>query len=138
MFTHNTHIRIRYAETDQMGVVYHGNYPAYLEEARTDSMRQFGLNYKDFESNGIMMPVLEMNFKFLSPAYYDDIITIKTIVRRLPEVRCYFDFEIYKEEKMIATASVILVCVDSKTRRPVKCPQALVDSLKPYLKSTEI
>lgn len=133
MFIHHTNIRVRYAETDQMGVVYHGNYPAYLEEARTDSFRQFGLTYKELEASGIMMPVLEMKFKFLSPAYYDDIITIKTIISKLPEVRCYFDFEIYKDEKLIGTASVTLVCVDSATRRPVRCPQVYIDRLSEYI-----
>jgi acyl-CoA thioester hydrolase len=135
MFTHYTNIRVRYAETDQMGVVYHGNYPAYIEEARTDSFRQFGLTYKELEASGIMMPVLEMKFKFLSPAYYDDVITIKTMITKLPEIRIFFDFEIYKEDKLIGTASVVLVCVDALTRKPVKCPQVYIDKLSQFIKA---
>ncbi|MBJ7429066.1 MAG: acyl-CoA thioesterase, partial [Bacteroidia bacterium] len=90
MFTSKTTLRVRYAETDKMGVVYHGNYAQYLEVARTEALRQIGLSYKSFEDNGIMMPVLSLQCKFLKSAYYDDELTIITTIKELPKVRIHF------------------------------------------------
>ena len=133
MFIHETPIRIRYAETDQMGVVYHGNYASYLDMARTEAMRSFGITYKEIEDGGIMMQVLDLQVSYKSPAFYDDVIIIRTIIKQMPEVRCHFEFEILREDKIIGTAKAILVCVDAQTRRPVRCPKILIDKLTPFL-----
>src|SRR5439155_21705889 len=84
MFITETQVRVRYAETDQMNVVYYGNYAQYFEVARAESIRNLGLTYKEMEAAGIMMPVVEMQTKFLRPAHYDDLLTIKTMMRQLP------------------------------------------------------
>jgi acyl-CoA thioester hydrolase len=84
MFISETQIRVRYAETDQMNVVYHGNYPQYFEVARAESIRGIGFTYKDMEEMGIIMPVVELHIKFIRPAHYDTLLTVKTILKELP------------------------------------------------------
>ena len=133
MFTSKTTIRVRYAETDQMGVVYHGNYAQYLEVARTDALRQVGLSYKSFEDSGIRMPVLNLQCKYLKSAYYDDELTIITTIKELPRVRIHFYYEIYNpNNELITKAEVELVNIDMKTNKLTMAPAALIDALKPY------
>lgn len=84
MFTTETQLRVRYAETDQMGVVYHSNYFPYFETARAESIRQLGFTYADMEKMGIIMPVIEVQCRYLRPALYDDLLTIKVILKELP------------------------------------------------------
>jgi len=104
MFVTEIQIRVRYAETDQMNVVYYGNYAQYFEVARVESFRNIGLIYKEMEAGGIIMPVVEMNTKYLRPAHYDDLLTIKTILRELPtDHRIVFEQEVYNEEKRLLT-----------------------------------
>ncbi|MEI7977462.1 MAG: thioesterase family protein [Bacteroidota bacterium] len=133
MFTSKTTIRVRYSETDKMGVVYHGNYAQYLEVARTDALRQVGLTYKSFEDNGIMMPVLSLNCKFLKSAFYDDELTIITTIKTLPTIRIHFFYEIFNpQNELITTAEVELVNIDMKTNKLTKAPSVLIDALKPF------
>lgn len=104
MFITETLIRVRYAETDQMNVVYYGNYAQYFEVARAESIRNLGLTYKEMEAAGVMMPVVEMQTKFLRPAHYDDLLTIKTIMRELPvDHRILFEHEVFNQEKKLLT-----------------------------------
>ena len=104
MFITETHIRVRYAETDQMNVVYYGNYAQYFEVARAESIRNLGFTYKEMEAAGVMMPVVEMQTKFLRPAHYDDLLTIKTIMRELPvDHRILFEHEVFNQEKKLLT-----------------------------------
>lgn len=136
MFTSKTKVRVRYAETDKMGVVYHGNYAQYLEIGRTDALRQIGLTYKSFEENGIMMPVLSLNCKFLKSAFYDDELTIITTIKTLPKIRIHFYYEIFNpENELITTAEVELVNIDMKTNKLIHAPKILMDALKPYFES---
>ena len=86
MFISETTVRVRYNETDKMGYVYHGNYAQYFEIGRTDALRQVGLSYKEFEDSGVMMPVIHLQSSFIKPARYDDLLTIKTIIKKLPGV----------------------------------------------------
>lgn len=133
MFTSKTTVRVRYSETDKMGVVYHGNYAQYLEIGRTDALRQIGLTYKSFEDNGIMMPVLSLNCKYLKSAYYDDELTIVTMLKLMPKVRIHFYFEIYNQQnELLTTAEVELVNVDMKTNKLTMAPTVLIDALKPF------
>jgi acyl-CoA thioester hydrolase len=104
MFITETHIRVRYSETDQMNVVYYGNYAQYFEVARAESIRNMGFTYKEMEATGVMMPVVEMQTKFLRPAHYDDLLTIKTIVRELPiDHKIHFEHEVFNQEKKLLT-----------------------------------
>ncbi len=110
MFITETHIRVRYAETDQMNVVYYGNYAQYFEVARAESIRNLGFTYKEMEAAGVMMPVVEMQTKFLRPAHYDDLLNIKTILRELPtDHRIIFEHEVYNEEKKLLTLGKVIL-----------------------------
>lgn len=133
MFVYKTKIRVRYDETDAMGFVYHGKYAVYYEQARTDLLRHFGLSYRKMEEDGWIMPVIHLESNYLKPAQYDDELTIHCIIRQLPKVKLCFDFEIYKEDQTkIHTGSVHLVTLDAKTRRPVACPNEIIEVLTPY------
>lgn len=125
-------IRVRYGETDQMGVVYHGNYATYCEVARVEFFREMGLPYKELEDSGIMLPVVELNTKFVKPAYYDEVLQIKTILPKIPRsVRLYFEYEIRNDKgELLTTANSTLAFVDMKTRRPVRCPEYMIKRLE--------
>ncbi len=125
-------IRVRYGETDQMGVVYHGNYATYCEVARVEFFREIGLPYKELEDKGIMLPVTELEFKFIKPAYYDELLSVKTILQEIPKgVRIVFTYEIYNEkQELLTTGASTLAFVDMKTRKPVRCPEYLVKALQ--------
>ena len=124
-------IRVRYGETDQMGVVYHGNYATYCEVARVEFFREMGLPYKELEDKGIMLPVTELNLKFHKPAYYDELLEIKTFLPEIPRgVRIHFTYEIYNEKQELLTTGVsTLAFIDMQTRKPVRCPQYMKDRL---------
>ena len=131
MKTSTTTVKVRYAETDKMGVVHHANYPIYLELARIEWLNDIGISYKNMEEEGVMLPVYEMQFSFLSPAYFDDTLTIKTILKQLPRARITFDYEITNEVgKLLTKAQTTLVFVDTKTNRPTRCPEYVLDRLK--------
>jgi acyl-CoA thioester hydrolase len=133
MFSSETKIRVRYGETDQMGYVYYGNYPLYYEVARTDMIRKLGWPYKKIEQNGIMLPVLSLNVKYIKPAYYDDELTIKTIVRKLPGVRIEFEYEVYNDQdELINKGDTTLVFVDMKTGKPTSAPTDFLEEIKKY------
>lgn len=122
--------RVRYSETDQMGVVYHGNYAQYFEMGRVEWLRQLGTSYKDMEKNGMMLPVISLHVDFKKSAYYDDLITVRTILKKTPSVRIDFDFEIRNESgEILVTANTVLVFMDMEKKRPVKCPDYLLDKI---------
>jgi acyl-CoA thioester hydrolase len=130
MKSHTTHVKVRYAETDQMGVVHHGNYAQYLEIARIDWLTALGISYKLMEANGIMLPVFEIYFKFLKPATFDENLKIETRLKEKPGVKIAFEYSIFNEkEEVITTASTVLVFMDAKTKRPVKCPENILRKL---------
>ncbi len=123
MKEHEFNVRVRYSETDQMGVVYHGNYAQYFEMGRVEWLRNLGISYKWMEENGIMLPVVSLNINYKKPARYDDLLTVKTIFKSQTSVKIEFDYEIYNENKELLTiASSILVFVDMKTSRPTLPP----------------
>ncbi|AXG75185.1 acyl-CoA thioesterase [Flavobacterium arcticum] len=122
--------RVRYAETDQMGVVYHGNYAQYFEMGRVEWLRNLGLSYKFMEEKGIMLPVVSLTLNFKKPARYDDLLTIKTIFKKQESVKIEFDYEIYNEnEELLTIGNSILVFVDMKTGRPVAPPEYVKEKL---------
>lgn len=123
-------IRIRYGETDQMGVVHHGNYALYLEIGRTEWLRKKGISYKSMEDNGVMLPVISMNINFKKSILYDDVITVRTQLKRTPSVKIEFNYEIRSETGVVlATANTVLAFVDMKTKRPIKCPEYILEKL---------
>ncbi|MBU3745496.1 MAG: acyl-CoA thioesterase [Sediminibacterium sp.] len=133
MFKSKTKIRVRYAETDQMGYVYYGNYAAFYEVARVEALRDVGLSYKMLEDNGIMMPVLNLQCNYFKPAKYDDLLEIETTISNLPGVRCRFEYEIKNESgELLNKGETTLVFIDMKSNRPTKCPVFLEEKLKPY------
>ena len=124
-------LRTRYAETDQMGVVYYGNYPQYLEIGRVEWLRAIGLTYKEMEAEGIMMPVVSLQIQYKKPALYDELITICTKLKDLPSTKIEFDYEILNEKgELLSTANTVLVFVDARTFRPVRCPEKVLKLIK--------
>ena len=124
-------LRTRYAETDQMGVVYYGNYPQYLELGRVEWLRSIGFTYKAMEEEGIMMPVVSLQIQYKKPALYDELITIRTKLKELPSTKIEFDYEILNEKgELLSTANTVLVFVDARTFRPVRCPEKLLKLIK--------
>lgn len=122
--------RARYGETDQMGVVYHGNYAQYLEMGRVEWLRGKGISYKTMEENGIILPVISLQTKFKKSAFYDDLIIVRTILKKKPSVRIEFDFLIFNEKReILAEANVELIFMDKEKRRPIKCPDYILDKL---------
>ncbi len=133
MFTSETKIRVRYGETDQMGYVYYGNYAEFYEVARVEMLRKLGLTYKWMEGTGIMMPVLELKCKYIKPAYYDDEITIKVMVKQLPATRIIFNYELYNEQgELINLGETTLVFVNIETKRPTVGPAEFMEKLKVF------
>lgn len=134
MYQNEVQIRVRYSETDQMGYVYYGNYGAYFEVARTETFRQLGIHYKQMEAEGVMMPVLEMKTKFIRPAKYDDLLTIKLMLKENPTgARIKFEYEVYNEAQTLLTVGeTTMVFVDMKTGRPTPTPQDIREIMAPY------
>lgn len=123
-------IRVRYNETDQMSYVHHGNYASYFEMGRLEWLRSKGISYKEMEENGVMLPVYALSTRFVSPAKYDDLLTITTRLKETPSVRISFEYEIHNEsEKLIATGETTLVFVNMKTGRPMKAPAYILNLL---------
>ena len=134
MFSSEIKIRVRYAETDQMGVVYHSNYFPYFETARAESIRQLGFTYADMEKIGIIMPVIEVQCRYLRPALYDDLLTIKVILKELPvHHKIEFHHEVINEKgEILASAKIILYFIESKTMKRTTMPEQLLQKLQPY------
>lgn len=134
MFISTCQVRVRYAETDQMNVVYHGNYTQYFEVGRVESIRSLGLTYKEMEATGVMMPIIELQARFLRPAHYDDLLTIKTILKELPiDHRIEFIQEVYNEEgRLLTSGRVVLYFIDIKTKAKTVMPEELRKKLEIY------
>lgn len=134
MYSSETKIRVRYAETDQMNVVYHGNYAQYFEVGRVEAIRQLGFSYKDLEETGIIMPVIEWNAKFLRPARYDDLLTVRTILQDWPkDHRIRFRQEVYNEEgKLLTVGDILLYFLKSATMEKTPMPPQMAEKLSPY------
>lgn len=134
MYEHITTVRIRYAETDQMDIVYYGNYAQYFEVGRAESIRELGFTYKKMEEMGVRMPVVSMEARFLRPAHYDDLISIKTILKELPtKHQMEFYHEVYNEKKkLLTTGKVVLFFIDIKTGKWVGPPNELLEKLTPF------
>lgn len=134
MFTTTTQIRVRYAETDQMGVVYHSNFFPYFESARAESIRELGLTYADMEKMGVIMPVVDVHCRYLRPARYDDLLSIKTILKELPlHHKIEFHHEVYNEkDELLVVGKIILYFMESKTMKKTTMPVELLKKLESF------
>ncbi|MEO7314784.1 MAG: thioesterase family protein [Ginsengibacter sp.] len=134
MFTFSTTLRIHYALTDQMGVVYHGNYAQFYEIGRTEALRSLGLTYKSIEEMGVIMPVIDMHMKFVRPAVYDDLIRIDITVKELPlHHKIIFHGEIFNEKNQLLNAGeVTLYFMDAKTMKRVNMPEEIVEKMREF------
>lgn len=120
-------IRVRYGETDPMKYVYYGNYAEYLEVARVELFRSIGISYDEIEKKGIWLPVSEYNIKYLKPAKYDEVLEIRTFIKQKPNVRIYFEYEIYNSlGEKITEASTTLYFFDAEKQKISRCPDFLL------------
>jgi acyl-CoA thioester hydrolase len=125
MITSRSQVTVRYAETDMMGVVYHGNYLPWFEVGRTTLLKELGLPYRTLEESGFMLPVLEVGAKFVRPARYDDLITVTTFLREKPLLRIRLEYEVHRGEELLATGFTVHAFID-RTGRPVRPPEIAV------------
>ena len=134
MFRHSFHKRVRYGETDQMGYLYYGHYPLLYEIGRVEAIRSLGLSYKFLEEDyGVMMPVVEVESKYIKPALYDEMIRIDTVLHEMPRRTIDFFFELFNEEDaLIHKARVKLVFVHMATNKMVVAPNYLTDKLTSF------
>lgn len=135
MYKSEIQIRVRYAETDQMGYVYYGHYATYFEVARVEMLRSLGFNYKKLEEEGVILPVLTFSIKYIRPAFYDNLLTVVTTINELPSTRIRFSYETYNENsELLNTAETVLVFVNKSTGRPTTPPEDLFEVMKRYFK----
>ncbi len=139
MITHQTQVRVRYGETDQMGFLYHAHYVDYFDVARTELMRHLGIPNTAIEAAGVMLPVMEVRVNYKNPAHYDDLLTIRTHLREFPGARIRFDYEVFRptsdnsaDIELITTASVTLAFMHSATKTACRPPALLLEKLRPY------
>ncbi|MDR3246378.1 MAG: acyl-CoA thioesterase [Prevotellaceae bacterium] len=139
MYIYDVQIRTRYSETDKMGIIYHANYITYYEIARTEMLRNTGIySYNEMELAGIMMPVVEVQSKYIMPAYYDENLTIRVIIKEMPTAKMTFCYEVFNEkQELLNIGAVTLAFMNSQTRRPCRPPQKLLDCLIDYFPPKE-
>ncbi|MDR3273382.1 MAG: acyl-CoA thioesterase [Flavobacteriaceae bacterium] len=134
MIQTTTTVRVRYSETDQMGYVYYGNYPQYFEVGRVELFRSVGLSYREIEDFGVMLPVSDLNIKYLKPAKYDDELFITTSVKKLPDgVRIFFEYEIKNQDGiLLTTGAATLYFMDKVSGKVIRCPERILAIMRPY------
>jgi acyl-CoA thioester hydrolase len=133
MYIQETKYRVRYADTDQMGYVYYGNYARLYEIGRVEALRSLGFSYKEMEDSGVMMPVYENHSKYIAPALYDELLTIRTTVKTIPSARVVFHYEILNSaDKIVHTGETTLVFVKMENNRLTTAPKDLLEKLNPF------
>ncbi len=131
-FKHNSTLRVRYGETDQMGYCYYGNYAQYFEVGRVEALRSLGVSYKSLEARGIMLPVSHFEINYKAPALYDDALVITTHISEMKGARLLFNYSIHVDDRLIAEGSTTLVFVTTETMRPIPAPKDFVNLLKEF------
>jgi acyl-CoA thioester hydrolase len=132
-FESSTKIRVRYGETDQMGVAYYGNYAQFLEVGRVEALREIGMTYRSMEEKGVMLPVSEFYVKYIASAKYDDEITVVTAITSVEGARIRFDYQLFNEyKKCLAKAHTVLVFVNKESMRPTAAPKDFLSILEKY------
>ncbi len=134
MFSHEVQVRVRYGETDQMGYLYYGNYAQYFEVGRVELIRSLGITYKELEEvHGIWLPVVSLEMRFVRPAYYDDLLTVRSELRELPDDHIVFHVEIKNEKgKLVNSGRVRLCFFEAKSKKVVQAPDYLLEKLRNY------
>ncbi|MEA5141578.1 acyl-CoA thioesterase [Arcicella rigui] len=133
MYQHEYQYRVRYADTDQMGYVYYGNYARLYEIGRVEALRSLGFSYKAMEDSGVMMPVYENTSKYIAPALYDELLTIRTTIKTLPAARVVFHYEILNTKGVLVhKGETTLVFVKMENNRLTTAPKELLEKLKPF------
>ena len=137
MHTHDYQKRVRYGETDQMGYLYYGHYPQYYEIGRVEMLRALGLTYREMEEeHGVMMPVVSLQMRFVRPARYDELLTIRTALRKLPDAFIVFHMEIINEAGKLVNGGTVKLCfVERATNRTIPAPEFLLEQLRPYFEN---
>ena len=135
MFKNCSTIRVRYSETDRMGFVYYGNYAQYYETGRVEALRSLGLSYREMEDAGIILPVIHFEINYFKPAYYDDVLSIETIIPLMPDAKIRFDYTCFNQkEEVLNKGTTTLVFVNKQSNKPCRPPQQLSEYLKPYFR----
>ena len=133
MLCSETKIRVRYGETDRMGYLYYGHYPEYFEVSRTDLIRSMGISYREIEDQGIIMPVKSLTVDYKLPALYDELLTVESCLKDLPEVKLSIDYKIFNQEnKLICTGNTVLAFVDAGTLRIRRAPAFFLDAVRKF------
>lgn len=137
LLSYETKIRVRYKDTDQMGIMHHSNYIVMYETARTEWLRDMGLTYAEIERRGIMSPIIEVTSKYLYPALYDQVLTVKVYMNEMPSARLNIHSEVYNESgRLINTGCVTLGFMHANTRRPCRAPEWFIEALERYIART--
>ena len=138
MITYEAKIRVNYKDTDQMGIVHHSNYIVYYEMARVEALREWGMPYSEMEKSGIISPILEVGSKYIQPAYFDDVLTVRVIVEEMPMVRLKVRYELFNEAgTLINTGHTWLGVLDGATRRPCRAPEYFVKKIEALMAAAE-
>jgi acyl-CoA thioester hydrolase len=139
MIVHEYQKRVRYGETDQMGYLYYGNYAQYYEIGRVEMLRASGLTYKEMEQeHGVMMPVVSLQMRYVRPAYYDELLTIRTVLRRLPEKFITFEVEIFNENRKLVNGGTVKLCfVSADIGKTIPAPEFLLEKLRHHFESQQ-
>lgn len=133
MYTASTQFRVRYAETDQMGYVYYGNYAMYYEVGRVEALRQLGFVYRELEEQGVMMPVIESNFHYLKPARYDELLTVEVTIPKMPTAKIIFKYKVMNEAgELINSGETTLVFIEIASGKPKRIPGILRELFEPF------
>lgn len=134
MFISDVQLRVRYGETDQMGFAYYGNYALYFEVSRAEAMRKLGMTYREMEERGVYMPIATMTVKYMRPARYDDLLTIRTIIKEVPTSRMIFDYEVYNEQgTLLCQGNTVLAFVKYSNHRPCPAPDWFMEKMLPAM-----
>ena len=127
-------IKVRYCETDQMGLVHHGSYVNYFEEARISWISNLGFSYSEMEKSGIILPVSRLNVSYLKPAYFDDELIVIVELAELPTSRLIFNYTIKNKDEVVVTGTTVLAFLNKETKKPVRCPGYLLEKVTPLFK----
>jgi len=140
MYSYEFKKRVRYAETDKMGYLYYGHYAKYYEIGRVEMLRSLGIAYQLMEDeHKVMLPVMSLESRFVRPAYYDDLLTIKTTLRHLPEKTITFHVEIFNPKGKLVNGGKVKLCfVDMNTNKTINTPEFLLEKLRPYFPISDL
>ena len=127
-------IKVRYCETDQMGLVHHGSYINYFEEARISWISNLGFSYSDMEKSGIILPVSKLNVNYIKPSYFDDDLVVNVELAELPTSRLIFNYKIKNKDEVVVKGTTVLAFLNKETKKPVRCPDYILEKVTPLFK----